>query len=66
MKNIILLVLSIVLISCSVESRIKEHSYTNEWFYTDGTRYQVYKQKNGQKYILIYNKKESKLKRKKI
>jgi hypothetical protein len=52
------------LISCSVEQRIKEHSYTNEWCYIDKTRFQVYKTKLGKKYILVLNKKQTRYKRK--
>jgi hypothetical protein len=53
-------------LSCNVERRIHEHSYTQEWYYENGTRYQVYKTRTGQRYIIILNNKQTNLKRKYI
>ena len=53
-------------LSCYVEKRIYEHSYTLEWYYENGTRYQVYKTRTGQRYIIVLNKEQTKLKRKYI
>jgi hypothetical protein len=39
------------LFSCGVEKRIKEHSYTDEWYYIDTMRFQVYKTKFKRYYI---------------
>lgn len=65
MKKLIAFLLAITVISCgSVEDRIKEHSYTNEWHLYDGKRYQVYQTKMGKKYIIVFNKSETDLKRK--
>jgi ssDNA-binding replication factor A large subunit len=65
MKYLIAFLLVIVTISCgSVEDRIKEHSYTEEWHQLDGKRYQVYQTKTGKKYIIVFNKQETDLKRK--
>jgi ssDNA-binding replication factor A large subunit len=67
MKYLIAFLLVITAVSCgSVEDRIKEHSYTKEWHQLDGKRYQVYQTKAGKKYILIFNKQETDLKRKYI
>ncbi len=52
-----------ILSSCSVEQRIKDHSYTNEWYYIDTMRFQVYKTKSGKKYIIVLNEKQTKFKR---
>jgi hypothetical protein len=57
MKQLFILILLVTLASCSVEQRIKEHSYTDEWYYEGGQRYQVYKTKLGNRYIIIINKK---------
>jgi hypothetical protein len=57
------IVLFLFLTSCSVEQRIKDYSYTEEWYYIDSMRFQVYKTKNGQKYIIILNNKQTKYKR---
>lgn len=51
------------LFSCGVEKRIKEHSYTDEWYYIDTMRFQVYKTKSGKKYIIVLNEKQTKFKR---
>ena len=63
MKHLLILIASLFLFSCSVEQRIKEHSYTKEWYYTKEMRYQVYKTKSGKKYIIILNKRQTKFKR---
>jgi hypothetical protein len=66
-KIIIIILLSFLIISCkSVEERIKDYSYTNEWYYLDTIRYQVYKTKSGEKYIIVLNKKNTRFKRKYI
>lgn len=67
MKYISLLILSLFIISCSnVEQRIKEHSYTNKWYYIDTMRFQVYKTKSNREYIIILNERETRFKRKYI
>jgi hypothetical protein len=38
--------------SCTVEQRIMRWSYTNKWYYENGTRYQVYKTLTGKEYII--------------
>jgi hypothetical protein len=63
MKKLILLLLFFSLVSCNVEKRIYEHSYTNEWYYIDTMRYQVYKTKSGRKYIIVLNEKQTRFKR---
>ena len=64
MKHLLTLLVLLTLISCSsVEDRIKEHSYTNEWYYIDTMRFQVYKTKSGKKYIIVLNEKQTKYKR---
>jgi hypothetical protein len=63
MKKLLLLLIATLSISCSVEQRIKDHSYTNEWYYDNAIRYQVYKTKSGSKYIIRLNKKETRFKR---
>jgi len=63
MKNLILLFLFFTLVSCDVEKRIYEHSYTNEWYYIDTMRFQVYKTKFGKRYIIVLNEKQTKFKR---
>ena len=65
-KIFLLVCLLCVLLSCDVEKRIHEHSYTNEWYYENNTRYQVYKTYKNKRYIIVLNKKETKLKRKYI
>jgi hypothetical protein len=67
MKKLLLLLIGVATLSCSsVEQRIKEHSYTNEWYYMGNERYQVYKTKSGERYIIVLNKKETDFKRKYI
>ena len=63
MKNLIILFLFFGLVSCNVEKRIYEHSYTNEWYYIDTMRFQVYKTKFGKRYIIVLNEKQTKFKR---
>jgi hypothetical protein len=63
MKYLLILFILITLTSCSVEQRIKEHSYTDEWYYIDTMRFQVYKTKSGKKYIIVLNEKQTKYKR---
>jgi hypothetical protein len=63
MKYILTLLLLLTLTSCSVEQRIKDHSYTQEWYYIDTMKFQVYKTKSGKKYIIVLNEKQTKYKR---
>jgi hypothetical protein len=63
MKHLILILIVFILTSCNVEKRIYEHSYTNEWYYIDTMRFQVYKTKSGKKYIIVLNEKQTKFKR---
>jgi len=67
MKNLVLIFMGVLVMSCSsVEQRIKEYSYTNEWYYMGTERYQVYKTKSGERYIIVLNKKETDFRRKYI
>lgn len=62
-----LIFIYILLISCgNVDKRIKEHSYTDKWYYIDTMRFQVYKTKSGREYIIILNERETRFKRKYI
>lgn len=63
MKKILLILLIFTVCSCSVEQRIKDYSYTNEWYYIDTMRFQVYQTKSGKKYIIVLNEKQTKFKR---
>jgi len=63
MKKLIILFLFFTLLSCEVEKRIYEHSYTDEWYYIDTMRFQVYKTKSGKRYILVLNEKQTRFKR---
>jgi hypothetical protein len=63
MKKLIILFLFFNLLSCEAEKRIYEHSYTDEWYYIDTMRYQVYKTKFGKRYIIVLNEKQTKFKR---
>lgn len=66
-KNLVIIVISFYIIigSCKpVEERIYDHSYTKDWYYLEGQRYQVYQTKKHNKYILILNKRETKFIRK--
>jgi len=66
MKKLILLLLFFGLVSCNVEKRIYEHSYTDEWHYIDTMRFQVYKTKSGKRYILVLNEQQTRYKRQHI
>ena len=66
LKIKLLAVLTLLLISCNAEKRIKEHSYTNQWYYIDSLRFQVYQTKSGKEYIIILNERETKFIRKYI
>lgn len=60
MKNL-LIILLLSFVSCAtVEERIKEHSYTDKWYYIDNMRFQVYKTKSGKEYIIVLNEKHTK------
>jgi hypothetical protein len=59
MKIILILLALITLTSCSVEQRIKDYSYTNEWYYIDMMKFEVYKTKSGRKYIIVLNEKHT-------
>jgi hypothetical protein len=63
MKKMLLIIIAILSISCSVEQRIKDYSYTDEWYYIDTMRFQVYKTKSGKKYIIVLNEKQTRFKR---
>lgn len=63
MKKMLLIIIATLSISCSVEQRIKDYSYTNEWYYIDTMRFQVYKTKSGKKYIIVLNEKQTRFKR---
>ena len=63
MKKLLIILCFFTLLSCGVEQRIKDYSYTNEWFYIDSNIYQVYKTKSGKRYIIVLNNKQTKLKR---
>lgn len=63
MKQLLLMLIVILFTSCSVEQRIKDYSYTDEWYYIDTMRFQVYKTKSGKKYIIVLNEKQTKFKR---
>ena len=53
MKNL-LIILLLSFVSCAtVEERIKEHSYTDKWYYIDNMRFQVYKTISGNEYIIV-------------
>lgn len=64
MKYLLLITIAILITSCcSVEERIKDYSYTNEWYYKNNLRFQVYKTKNERRYIIFLNKNETRFKR---
>jgi hypothetical protein len=63
----LLIMLAFTLISCSsVEDRIKNNNYTNDWYESDNVRYQVYRMNNNNRYIIILNKRKSRFIRKNI
>ena len=67
MKKLVLVFIGVLAMSCSsVEERIKDYSYTDEWHYIDTMRFQVYKTKAGRKYIIVLNNRETNFKRKYI
>ena len=67
MKYILILISYFLFFSCAnAEQRIKEHSYTNQWYTIDSLRFQVYQTKSGRKYIIILNERETKFIRKYI
>jgi hypothetical protein len=63
MKKIFIFAFLFTLLSCGVEQRIKDYSYTEEWYYIDTMRFQVYKTKFGKRYIIVLNEKQTKYKR---
>lgn len=64
MKKLALIFIGVLAMSCSsVEERIKDYSYTDEWHYIDTMRFQVYKTKAGRKYIIVLNNRHTKFKR---
>ena len=63
MKHLRIFFILILLTSCSVEQRIREYSYTKEWYYINAKRFQVYQTARGTRYIIVLNKKETKFKR---
>lgn len=68
MRIVFVLLLLLSLLSCSsIEERIKEHSYTEYWYYHGGIRYQLYKTKYLKRYyIIIYDENKEDLRRKYI
>ena len=67
MKYILILISSYLFLSCAnAEKRIKEHSYTDKFYYIDSLRFQVYRTKSGKEYIIILNERETKFIRKYI
>jgi len=65
MKKLLIISLAFISFSCkSVEERINEKSYTEEWHFENGARYQVYQTNNQKKYIIVLNRAETKFKRK--
>jgi hypothetical protein len=66
MKKLIL-ILAFLSISCkTVEERINDNSYTTEWHYENGQRFQVYQTDSHRKYIIVLNRNETKFIRKYI
>ncbi len=64
MKKLVLIFIGVLAMSCSsVEERIKDYSYTDEWHYIDTMRFQVYKTKAGRKYIIVLNNRQTNFKR---
>lgn len=64
MRKIILTLTFLTLTSCaSVEERIKDNNLTNEWYYIDTMRFQVYKTDYGKRYIVVLNNRQTRYKR---
>lgn len=66
-SNIIIFFMSIFMffMSCSsIEERIKDDNYTDLWYYHNNKRYQVYKTDKDNYYIVVLNKKETRMVRK--
>lgn len=64
MRKIILVLTFLTLTSCaSVEERIKDNNLTNEWYYIDTMRFQVYKTDYGKRYIVVLNNRQTRYKR---
>jgi len=67
MRIFIVLFITTIIISCkTVDERIKDYSYTEQWHYDNNEKYQVYRTKKGSLYITKLNKKETKFVRKYI
>jgi hypothetical protein len=61
MSRLIIILLIVLLNSCkTVEERIKDNNLTNEWYYIDTMRFQVYKTDNGKRYIVVLNNRHTK------
>lgn len=58
MKRMVFAIGILFLTSCSVEERLMSWSYTNQWYWRDNDRYQVYKTVTGRKYIIIIDEKK--------
>ena len=59
-RNLFILLLLSSLFSCkSVDERIYDYSYTDEWHYIDTMRFQVYQTRNGRKYIIVLNNRQT-------
>ena len=64
MKHLLAVLTILTLLSCSsAEDRLRDYSYTDEWYYIDTMRFQVYKTKSGRKYIIVLNEKQTNYKR---
>lgn len=64
MKKILITLTFLTLTSCaSVEERIKDNNLTNEWYYIDTMRFQVYKTDYGKRYIVVLNNRQTRYKR---
>lgn len=66
MKGLLLTLIIFSVLSCNVEKRIKDYNYTEKWYYEKNERYQVYKTKKGNYYIIVLNEKQTNFKRKYI